>query len=312
MAADFYKELGVSKTASQEEIKKAYRKLAGKLHPDKNPGDEKAEARFKAVNRAYGALSDPKTRALYDEFGEDALREGFDAEAARAYKRAAAGGGRVRFGREGAGFEDVFAGGSGGGFGDLFSELFGGGRGRRAGPMKGSDVASEVTVDFLSAIQGASLKLRVQDGRDEVTVRVPMGADDGDRVRVPGHGAPGMNGGPAGDLLLTIRVRSHPVFERDGLDLYLDLPITPVEAYRGAKVRVPTPEGDVSLTVPAHAQSGQVVRLKGRGVKRGKKQGDLYVRFLVRLPSKSSKEIEKAIETLEKAMDADIRSNIRA
>ena len=121
-----------------------------------------------------------------------------------------------------------------------------------------------------------------------------------------------MNGGPAGDLLLTIRVRSHPVFERDGLDLYLDLPITPVEAYRGAKVRVPTPEGDVSLTVPAHAQSGQVVRLKGRGVKRGKKQGDLYVRFLVRLPSKSSKEIEKAIETLEKAMDADIRSNIRA
>ena len=309
MAADFYKELGVSKTASQEEIKKAYRKLAGKLHPDKNPGDEKAEARFKAVNRAYGALSDPKTRALYDEFGEDALREGFDAEAARAYKRAAAGGGRVRFGREGAGFEDVFAGGSGGGFGDLFSELFGGGRGRRAGPMKGSDVASEVTVDFLSAIQGASLKLRVQDGGDEVTVRVPAGADDGDRVRVPGHGAPGMNGGPAGDLLLTIRVRSHPVFERDGLDLYLDLPITPVEAYRGAKVRVPTPEGDVSLTVPAHAQSGQVVRLKGRGVKRGKKQGDLYVRFLVRLPSKSSKEIEKAIETLEKADRKSTRLN---
>jgi curved DNA-binding protein len=311
MAADFYKELGVEKTASQDEIKKAYRKLAGKLHPDKNPGDASAETRFKAVNRAYGALSDPKKRALYDEFGEDALREGFDAEAARAYKRAAAGGGRVRFNRGGAGFEDVFAGGAGGGFGDLFSEIFSGRGGRRAAPMKGSDVASEVTVDFQSAIAGASLKLRLQDGGDEVTVRVPAGADDGDRVRVPGHGAPGMGGGPPGDLLLTIRVRPHPVFERDGLDLYLDLPISPAEAYRGAKVRVPTPTGDVSLTVPAHAQSGQVLRLKDRGVQRGKKHGDLYVRFLVRMPPEGSDEIEKAVDTLEKAMASDIRSNIR-
>lgn len=314
MAQDFYSELGVQRDASADDIKKAYRKLAAKLHPDKNPGDKKAEQRFKAVNRAYQALSDPEKRSLYDEFGEDALREGFDAEAARAYKRAAGAGGRVRFSRGGGGgWEEIFTGQGGGvgGFGDLFGDLF---RGRSAGrrtAMKGSDVLSEVTVDFASAIAGATLKLRVQDGGDEVTVRVPPGAGDGDKVRVPGHGQPGMFGGPPGDLVLVIRVKPHPHFERDGLDLYLDLPVTPREAYSGAKVRVPTPIGDVTLTVPKHAQSGQVVRLKGRGVKRQKDTGDLYVRFLVKLPDVESSEIDKAIDTLDKATSADVRAGIR-
>ena len=312
MASDLYEELGVARTASQDEIKKAYRKLAAQLHPDRNPGNAQAEARFKAVNRAHQVLSDPKKRSLYDEFGEDALREGFDADAMRAYKRAAGAGGRVRFRRGGGGFEEVFGGAGAGGFGDLFGDLFGAaqGRGRGRTAAKGSDVASEVTVDFVSAIRGAELKLQVQDGGETVTVRIPPGAGDGDKVRIPGHGAPGPFGGPAGDLMLTLRLKPHPYFERDGLDLYLDLPITIGEAYAGAKVRVPTAEGDVTLTVPKHAQSGQVVRLKGKGVKRKNAVGDLYVRFLIKLPDDESPAVKRAIETIEAASTSDVRAGI--
>jgi curved DNA-binding protein len=314
MAADFYSELGVSRTATQDEIRKAYRKLAAKFHPDKHPGDKKAETRFKTINRAFQVLNDAEKRKLYDEFGEDGLREGFDAEAVRAYRRGAGPGGRVRFRRPGdAGgfdFQEVFAGG-GGGFGDLFGDLFGGrARPQTRGPMKGPDVASEVTVDFDSAVRGAELKLTVQDGGEPVTVRIPPGAADGDKVRVRGHGAPGMLGGPPGDLVLAIRVKPHPFFERSGLDLQLDLPITVGEAHRGARVRVPTPHGDVTLTVPKHAQSGQVVRLKGRGIKRKTQQGDLFVRFLIKLPDADSPELEKAVETLEAASQTDVRAGI--
>lgn len=313
MAKDLYEELGVKRDASPEEIKRAYRALAAKLHPDKNPGNKGAEARFKAVNHANQVLSDPKKRKLYDEFGEDGLREGFDAEAYRAYRRASAGGGaRFRRGQP-QNLEDFFggAGAAGPGFGDLFGDLFGGnGRPRAAAPTKGSDVASEVTVDFTAALEGAQLKLTLQDGGEEVTVRVPKGADNGDKVRVPGHGAPGRMGGPPGDLIIAIRVRPHPHFERDGLDLYLDLPISVGEAYNGAKVRVPTPDGHVTMSVPRRAQSGQVVRLKGKGVARGNKQGDLYVRFLVRLPDAESEAIQKAIDTLNQATPDTLRDEI--
>jgi curved DNA-binding protein len=312
-SGDFYAELGVARSASPDEIKAAYRKLAAKLHPDRNPGDKKAESRFKAVNRAYQVLSDAKQRRLYDEFGEEGLREGFNAEAARAYQAATrAGRGRRRQG--GFTIEDLW-GGSGnggagipGGIGDLFGDLFAGARGRATG--KGPDVASEVTVDFVSAIRGATLELRVQEGGERVTVRIPPGAGDGDKVRIAGQGAPGGAGAPAGDLILTIRVRPHPHFERKGLDLYLDLPITVGEAHRGAKVRVPTPDGDVTLTVPRHAQSGQRVRLRKKGVRRGQKHGDLYVRFQVQLPSADSPEIDRAVEVLERATSSDIRSGL--
>jgi curved DNA-binding protein len=311
MATDLYKELGVSKGASADEIKKVYKKLASQLHPDKNPGDQKVEARFKAVNRAYQVLHDPEKRRLYDEFGEESLREGFNAAAARAYRDAAQAAGARRARGGGVNFEDLGAGG--GGFGDLLGELFGGagGRGRR-GPVgaKGSDVSSEVAIDFVSAIRGAELRLRLQDGGEEVTVRVPPGAGEGDKVRVAGHGAPSMMGGPPGDLVITVRVNPHPFFERDGLDLYLSLPITVGEAHRGAKVRVPTPDGPVTLSVPKHAQSGQELRLKGKGVKRASKQGDLYVRFLVKLPAQDSPEIDQAVATLESAMTGDVRGGI--
>lgn len=310
MATDFYKELGVSRDASGEEIRKAYRKLAARFHPDKNPGDKKAETRFKAVNRAHQVLSDVEQRKLYDEFGEEGLRGGFDPRAARAYQQRAAG---ARSGAGGVRLEDLFGGGdAAGGIGDIFGDLFGGGRGRgRRGPVKGPDLQSEVEVGFAAALHGVELKLRLQEGGDDVTVRVPPGADDGDRVRVPGQGAPGANGGPHGDLLITIRVRPDPHFERSGLDLYLDLPITVGEAYRGAKVRVPTLNGAVTLTVPSKAQSGQVARLKGKGVAKKGKTGDLYVRFLVKLPTESSSEIESAVDTLEQAMQADVRAGIQ-
>lgn len=315
MAADLYKELGVSRDASPEDIKKAYRKLAAQLHPDKNPGDKKSEARFKAVNRAHQVLSDQEKRKIYDEFGEEGLREGFDVQAARAY-RSGFGGGRGRYQQRAGGVnvEDLFGGGGApGGFGDLFGDLFGGGRARRGGAgaqtMKGSDVASEVTIDFVSAIKGAELRLRLQDGGDEVTVRVPAGAGDGDKVRIPGHGQPGPFGGPPGDLILSIRVQPHPFFDRDGLDLYLDLPVTLGEAYHGAKVRVPTPDGPVTLSVPKRAQSGQVARLKGRGVKRKNESGDLFVRFLVRYPDEGAA-VEKAIDELEKHVQGDVRAGL--
>jgi curved DNA-binding protein len=318
MAADYYQELGVGRDASSDDIRKAYRKLASKYHPDKHPNDKANEARFKAINRAHQVLGDPEKRKLYDEFGEDGLREGFDADSVRAYRRAAGAGGRVRFRRGGEGgvdFENIFDAGGAGGFGDLFGDLLGG-RGRQRRPqaqngMKGSDVASEVMVDFASALSGTELELRLQDGGDVVKVRIPPGAADGDKLRVPGHGAPGMFGGTPGDLVLAIRVKPHPFFERNGVDLYLDLPITVGEAYRGARVRVPTPTGDVTLTVPRHAQSGQVVRLKGRGVKRKSQQGDLFVRFLVKLPDGESPALEKAVDTLESALESDVRSGIR-
>jgi len=315
MATDLYTDLGVQKDVTPDELKKVYKKLAGKLHPDRNPGDQKVEARFKAVNRAYQVLKDPEKRRLYDEFGEESLREGFNSAAARAYRDAAHAAGARRARGGGVSFEDFARSGGGGGgmgFGDMLGDLLGGSRGGRGrgGSVKGSDVASEVAIDFVSALQGAELKLRLQDGGEEVTVRVPPGAGDGDKVRVPGHGAPSMMGGPAGDLVLTIRVARHPCFERDGLDLYLNLPITVGEAHRGAKVRVPTPDGPVTLSVPKHAQSGQEARLKAKGVKRAGKQGDLYVRFLVKLPSEDAPELDEAVAVLEAAMTGDVREGI--
>jgi curved DNA-binding protein len=305
MAVDYYRELGVSRDASAEDVKKAYRKLASELHPDKNPGNSAAEARFKRVNAAHQVLSDRRKRSLYDEFGEEGLREGFNPEAARAYRNAT---GR-RVPADGSfNIEDFFQNG-GGGLGDLMGDLFGGRGGRRRGPTRGADLGSEVTVDFASAVRGTTVSFQ-RDKGEAVSVRIPPGADDGDRVRVAGQGAPGSSGGPSGDLVIAIRVRPHSHFERDGLDLYLDLPVSAGEAFHGAKVPVPTPGGEVSLKIPAHAQSGQSVRLKGRGVKRKNEVGDLFVRLLVRLPEKENREIAAAIETLTEATATDIRKGI--
>jgi curved DNA-binding protein len=308
MATDLYADLGVPKAASQDEIKKAYRKLAAQFHPDRNPDDKGAEARFKAVNRAHQVLGDADKRAMYDEFGDMALREGFDADAARAYSRARRSGPR---GNGGFSFEDIL--GGGGNIGDLFGDMFRG-NGARASrrPTKGSDVTTEVAVDLLSAIRGTQIIVNMPD-QGEAQVRIPPGAGDGDKVRVAGQGQPSASGGPRGDLLITVRVKAHPHFQRDGLDLKLDLPLTPGEAFSGAKVSVPTPDGDVTLKVPQGTQSGQLTRLRGKGVQRKDKVGDLYVRFLIRLPQTPSKSTAKAIAELDEAMlnEPPLRETIR-
>ncbi len=306
MAEDLYSLLGVARGADADAIKKAYRKLAKELHPDRNPGNNATEARFKKVNHAFDVLGDPKKRKLYDEFGEDGLREGFDPDRVRQYRDWSArdrsggfDGGAVNvdeiFGRDGG------AGGAGG-FSDVFSDLFGRSR-RGRGPMKGQDVESEITIDFTSALRGATLELRPQTqggiAGDVVTVRIPAGADEGSRVRIAGHGGLSPNGGPRGDLLLHIHVQPHEHFRRDGDDLHVDVPITITEAFRGAKVKVPTIDGAVSLKVPERSQSGSVVRVRGKGVARkGKEPGSLYVHFLAHVPTESTPEIEKAIDLL--------------
>jgi len=326
MARDFYAILGVSRGASADEIKKSYRKLAAKLHPDKNPGNKGAEAKFKEVNQAYEVLGDPKKRSLYDEFGEDALREGFDAERMRQYKAWAnqqrSGGGRPG-GAMPFNLDDVLRGAGGapggvdfggaGSVGDIFGDLFGGGRGRRRrGPARGPDVESEITIDFSSAVKGGTFTLRTSQSDEPITVRIPPGADEGSTLRIAGQGRAGDNGGTRGDLLLHIHVRPHPFFRREGNDLHLDLPITVGEAYSGAKVKVPTPDGFVSLKVPAHTQSGQVARLKGKGVaKKNGTPGDLYAHFLVQLPTAEDDGIKQAVETLEKAFTGDLREHIQ-
>jgi curved DNA-binding protein len=305
MAEDLYGVLGVPRGADAGEIKKAYRKLAKDLHPDKNPGNKQAEARFKRVNHANDVLGDPKKRKLYDEFGEEGLREGFDAERVRQYRdwsaRNQSSGGAGRGGFDGVNVEEIFgAGGAGegGGFSDMFGDLFGRGR-RGRGPMRGQDVESEVTIDFPSSIRGATLELRVRPNEAPVTVRIPAGAHDGARVRIAGHGAPSPNGGPQGDLILHMHVQPHPVFRREGDDLHVDVPITVAEAYRGAKVKVPTIDGAVSLKVPERSQSGSVVRVRGKGVARkGKAVGDLYVHFMVHVPSTPTPEIDRAMDAI--------------
>lgn len=289
---DLYAVLGVSRTASKQEIKKVYRKLASKLHPDKNAGKSAAE-RFKRVAAAYQVLGDDEKRKLYDEFGADSLRVGFDAKAARAAKQF--GGFGRGGGRGGAPIDlnDIFGatgGGAGGGFGDLFGEIFGGRpgaqQGRRQQGRKGQDLQTQVTLEFLDAIRGTTVQLRLSGQPEPISVRVPAGVVDGGKMRVRGRGQPGQFGGPSGDLLLQLRVKDHKHFRRDGDNLHLELPLTLREAYEGAQVTVPTPQGDVKLRVPAGTQSGQKLRLRSKGVTRkNKPSGDLYVRFLVMYPA---------------------------
>jgi curved DNA-binding protein len=310
MAKDLYETLGVSRTADADEIKKAYRKLASTLHPDKNPGKADVEARFKQVNHANSILSDKAKRALYDEFGEEGLREGFDVEQARAYKRYAGGARRgASPGGSGGLPPDFFGGGAGPDIGDLFSEFFPQQQRGRARARKGQDLESAVTIDFVSAVRGTLLEIRPRGSSGEpVKVRVPPGAEDGSRIRVGGQGAPGAVGGPPGDLLLAITVTPHPFFRREGLDLHVDLPVTVNEAYFGSKIRVPTPDGSVTMTLAAGAQGGQSVRLRGKGVTKGQQTGDLYVHVQVKLPVDPA--AAEAVRALAPFETADIRAEL--
>ncbi|WP_437677639.1 DnaJ C-terminal domain-containing protein [Sorangium sp. So ce131] len=311
MARDLYSVLGVSRDADEDAIKKAFRKLAMKYHPDKSPGKAN-EQRFKEINQAHEVLSDKTKRALYDEFGEESLSQNFDPERARAYRRYAnarsAGGGR---GPGNFDVQEIFGNAPGGGdFGDILGDLFGrarGGGGRRGQPARGrgSDVEQDLTIDFVSAVRGTTLQLQRADDPEPVTVRVPPGAAEGSRLRIRGQGNPGLGGGEAGDLLLNIHVTPHPFFKREGDDLHLEVPVTLVEAYRGDKIRIPTPDGEVTVKIPARTQTGQMIRLRGKGIARkGKEPGDLYLKFQVHVPTVDDPEVAKAIESLEGKVEA--------
>lgn len=311
---DFYAVLGVSRSSSPEEIKKAYRQLAKKLHPDRNPDNKAAEERFKDVSAAYMVLSDPEKRKLYDEFGEMGLREGFDPEVYHAASQGAGGFGGFDFG-------EIFRGGRGGSGGGgrhvefNLEDLFGGaGPGRASyvrAPQRGADLRSEVTIDFRDAVLGCTkeLSLRSAEGERTIKVRIPAGARNEGKIRLRGQGGSGAQGGPAGDLVLEVKVRKHPYFSMRGKQLHVQVPVTPLEAYAGAKVSVPTPQGSVQLSVPAGSQNGSKLRLRGKGIqsKEGPR-GDLIAHLEIVLPKGKSKEVEEALQTVQDAFDGDPRS----
>jgi molecular chaperone DnaJ len=328
---DYYEVIGVSKTASEAEIKKAYRRLAMKHHPDRNPDDAAAESKFKEAREAYEVLKDSEKRGTYDQFGHEGLQRG-------------AGGG----GHSAEGFGDIF--------GDVFGDIFGGG-GRRGGGgpqvFRGADLGYELRLDLENAVSGDSVtinvptqvgcetckgsgakkgtepaqcttcggvgQVRMQQGffsiqqtcptckgsgsvisdpcddchgrgrnskTKKLSVKVPAGVDDGDRIRLTGEGEAGRNGGPSGDLYVEIRVNSHKLFERDGPDLSCEIPISIAKATLGGEIELPTLDGNVSLKIPAGTQSGKIFRLRGKGVTtvRDRRTGDLFARVAVETP----------------------------
>ena len=313
---DYYKTLGVSKNSSAEEIKRAYRKLARQHHPDVNKKPE-AEKRFKEINEANEVLSDPEKRKRYDAVGPEweRFRQG---------------------GQQPGGFQWVYTGqpgadpfnGEAGGFSDFFRTLFGEGAAdfdagplfgrpstRRRRAVAGTDIEHEVEITLAEAYKGTerSVELRLPDGTTRrLSVKVPAGVRDGQRIRLAGQGAPGGGGGPAGDLFLRVRVRPHPVFERDGEDLRLVLPVALHEALLGADVTVPTLKGRVSLRIPPETQNGRTIRLAGQGMPRATGgHGDLYVTLKVVLPTKlTDKERELVRELAASRADEDPRKSL--
>lgn len=327
---DPYAVLGVPRDADADALRKAFKDLAKKYHPDRNQDDEAASDRFKEVNAAYDVLKDPEKRSLYDEFGEISLKPGFDAARARAYKNAG-------------GFSGGFGGGGPGGnvnLDDLLGSLFGQGGGRPGagfggggfggggfggGPSpvrKGRDVTADLRVDLGQVLRGERIDVAYQApvhhpdgsvGREtkRVKVKVPASVDDGGTIRLRGKGGPGRHGGPAGDLLLTIRFAEHPFLRRDGQDLYMDVPLTIHEAVAGAKVEVPTPSGSVRVKVPAGTQSGRKLRLKGKGVQGKSGAGDLYLVLRPTPPAADDAAALEAAAALDAFYDGDVRGDLR-
>jgi DnaJ-class molecular chaperone len=312
MAQDYYATLGVPRTASADDIKKAYRKLARKHHPDLNPNDPKAKEKFQEVQTAFDVLSDPKKRDLYDRYGS-----AYESVGAGAYG-GGAGGARAWPGGGGGGaggydvdLEDLFAGGgAGGGFADLFKQFKQRGRGqqRRAQQAAGADLEHELSVPFATAVLGGEAQIAVgrADGRTEtIRVKIPAGIETGKKIRLRGQGEPGENGGPAGDILIRVNVAPHPHYHRHGKRLEVTVPITLAEALAGGKVEIPTPHGTITLTVPPNSSSGRKLRVKGQGVKdRTGEPGDLIAELQIVLPKNlADDDRQKVIEIAQKHAD---------
>jgi DnaJ-class molecular chaperone len=320
MVQDYYQRLGVARTATADEVKRAYRTLARKYHPDHNPGDKRAEDNFKALNEAFEVLGDVKKRKLYDEFGDDAAKLGWDEKKAEQF-RAYRGGGQRSGGGGGFGgmpFDFNFnvggAGAEGGvDFESILGEMFGnrGGKGRRAGPRAGGDLETSLEVSLGDAVLGGERPLVVNGRR--LSVKIPAGIETGSRVRLAGQGEPGERGGPAGDLFINLVVTEHPTVRREGQDLYADLPVTLKEASFGAEVRVPIFGGSGVVTLKPGTQSGTKLRLRGKGVPglKGAAPGDLYFVVQVKLPPMADEQQKKAVETIERAYVGDVRADLK-
>jgi DnaJ-class molecular chaperone len=278
LAVDPYTVLGVKRNASQDDIQKAYRRLAKKFHPDLNPGNKQAEEQFKEVSAAYDLLGDTDKRASYDRGEIDA--SGKERPQQRFYRDFAEGGSPYA---SDAGFADFAA-------DDILSQFFGR-EGRTNIRMRGSDVHYRLELDFLDAINGGKRQITLPDG-SILDVNIPPGASDGQVLRLRGKGRPGMGGGRPGDALVEIEVRPHRIFTRKGDDIHVDLPISLSEAVLGGKVRVPTPTGPVTMTLPKWSNTGTVLRLKGKGVPRIDGKGDEFVTLKVMLPEKPDPELE--------------------
>jgi DnaJ-class molecular chaperone len=341
MAKDYYKILGVARTADEKAIKSAYRKLAREHHPDVNPNNPAAEAKFKEISEAFQVLSDDEKRKLYDQFGDDfdKIPPGYAKYGPQGPPGAGVNfpggmGGQSYGGGSGQSinFEELFrqaqapqGGGrtaqtdiGGGGIGDMFGDLFGGFRGNKRQPQKGGDVEQSVEVSFNESIKGTQRRLsftirgeRGDEARD-VTVKIPALINDGATIKVAGRGASSSSGGPNGDLLLKVKVRPDSFWERDGLNLKIEMPVSFTEAALGSQIQVPTPGGPVGLKIPAGTQSGNTFRLSGRGLKNEKSgaTGNLIVSVKVAIPKNLTPREEEIVRELATLRTEEVRAGL--
>lgn len=299
---DPYQVLGISKGASSEEIKHAYRRLAKQLHPDVNPGRADIEQQFKEVSAAYHLLSDPGKRARYDRGEIDADgAERVDRTFHRAYSgaRRGASGGREADPFGGFNAESIFA--------DLFGSAAGATRGHKTGQHRGSDVTHTITVPFIEAAKGGRRRVTLPTGKS-IDITIPPATDDQTKLRLKGQGRTGLDGVP-GDAIVEIRVEAHPIFTRKDNDIHLDVPVTLSEAVLGATIRIPTLDGHVNLKVPANSNTGTTLRLKGKGVQdpKTRRDGDLYVKLKIVLPEQPDRDLVNFVERWARDHDYEVR-----
>jgi DnaJ-class molecular chaperone len=300
---DPYSVLGVARTASADEIKQAYRKLAKKLHPDLNPGNKKAEASFKEATAAYDLLGDPEKKGRFDRGEIDASGAERQREQPfyKAYAEAEEGARYRRFEGDESPFAD-----------DLFADLFGSGN-RQSFRARGADVTYSLEADFLEAVNGVTRRVSLSDGKT-LDVTIPAGTEDGQTLRLKGQGQPGIGGGPAGDAFIQVQLRPHPFFTRVGNDIHVELPVSLPEAVLGASVSLPTVDGKVALKIPAGANNGMILRLKGKGAmsQSTRQRGDQLVTLRIALPDQIDPELRAFIEEWGKTHPYDPRGKAQS